>query len=446
MLKKVLIANRGEIAVRIIRTCREMGIRSVAVHSDVDQAALHVRLADESVCIGPASPAKSYLNIPSIIAAAEITGADAIHPGYGFLSENAEFAATVLECGLAFVGPSESDIRNWGDKVEARRMATSLGIPTLPGSATLESSAHALREAERLGFPLMLKARAGGGGRGIKMISSRQDLLDVFETASHEALVGFGDGSLYLEKLIVNPRHIEFQVMADNENVWVLGERECSVQRRHQKLLEESPSPAVSHELRHDMSATISRAIKDSGYRSAGTLEFLMDASGELYFLEMNTRIQVEHPITEAVMGVDIVEAQLRAAAGEQIRMPNKDLLPRGHAIECRINAEDPDTFAPWPGPIDEFHPPGGRGIRVDSGVFGGARVPPHYDSLIFKVISHAQNRNDAIVSMRRALRETIVTGIRTNIALHHRILSHPDFVAGRISTDFLAKLALHNG
>ncbi len=442
MFKKVLIANRGEIALRVIRACRELGIQTVAVHSDVDTEALHTRLADEAVCIGPADPQKSYLLTPAILAAAEITGADAVHPGYGFLSENATFAETCLECGLSFIGPTPADISQWGSKLDARALAKRLGLPIIEGSGLLQDAQQAVRAASELGFPVMLKASGGGGGRGMRIVRDEATMLRVFDHARAESSAGFGSEELYLERYIDEPRHIEFQVLADaHGTVRVLGERECSIQRRHQKILEEAPSLAVSSEQRADMVATIGRAVAQSGYTSAGTLEFLMDERGELAFLEMNTRIQVEHPVTELVIGLDLITAQIRIAAGEPLDLPDKNLIPRGHAIECRINAEDPSTFAPSPGRITRYHPPGGAGIRVDSGVYGGWTVSAAYDPLILKLLAHGSARTESIARMRRALQETIVEGIRTNIPLHQRILEHPDFVAGRLSTRFLERL-----
>lgn len=442
MFKKVLIANRGEIALRVIRACRELGVQTVAVHSTADDNALHVRFADEAVCIGPPAAAKSYLNIPAIIAAAEITGADAIHPGYGFLSENAEFAQVTADCGLTFIGPTPENMAQWGDKVSARRLAKSLGLPLMEGSEVLEDVEDAVRAAEAVGFPVMLKASGGGGGRGMKIVRDREGMRTAFPQARAEAIAGFNNGDLYVERFIEEPRHIEWQVLADGKGrVLVLGERECSIQRRHQKLLEEAPSVAVSDEMRADMKATIERAIRDSGYVSAGTLEFLLDERGNLAFMETNTRVQVEHPVTEMVTGIDLIAEQIRVAAGDPIEFPRGEITPRGWAIECRINAEDPDTFAPWPGLITEYHPPGGAGIRVDSGVFGGWRVPGAYDSMLAKIISHGRTRDEAIARMRRALAETIVGGIRTNVALHQRILAHPDFSAGRLSTRFLERM-----
>ena len=443
MFKKVLIANRGEIALRIIRACKELGIGTVAVHSSVDEHALHTRFADEAVCIGPGPATKSYLHVPAIIAAAEITGADAIHPGYGFLSENAAFADICNQCGLTFIGPTPQNMEQWGDKVNARKLAKSLGIPLMEGSPVLEDTDHAVKWAETVGYPVMLKASGGGGGRGMKIIRSSEDMRKAFAPAKKEALAGFNNGDLYCERFVEEPRHIEFQVLCDGKGkVIVLGERECSIQRRHQKLLEEAPSVAMTPELRADLTATIRRAMLERGYVSAGTLEFLMDESGDMAFMETNTRIQVEHPVTELVMGVDLISEQIRIAAGLPIEFPSdRDLAPRGHAIECRINAEDPETFAPWPGLITEYHPPGGAGIRMDSGVYGGWRVPREYDSMLAKIIAHGRTRDEAIRRMQRALAETIIGGIRTNIPLHQRILANDDFIAGRLSTRFLERL-----
>jgi acetyl-CoA carboxylase biotin carboxylase subunit len=442
VFEKILIANRGEIALRVIRTCRELGIRTVAVHSDIDAEALHTRLADEAICIGPADPTRSYLHIPAIIAAAEITGADAVHPGYGFLSENAEFAETCAQCSLEFIGPLPEQMRKWGDKVSARALAKSLGLPTIEGTELIEDVEDAVKKAEALGFPVLLKASGGGGGRGMHILESKEEVRAVFETARAESRAAFGNDALYFEKFIERPRHIEFQILGDKHgNIHVLGERECSIQRRHQKILEEAPSVALSDETRSDMSATIRRAMGEAGYISAGTLEFLLDDSGELTFLEMNPRIQVEHPVTELVMGVDLVAEQIRVADGQVLELPERPLSPRGHAIECRINAEDPDTFAPSPGTITELHMAGGMGVRVDSGVYGGGRVPPNYDPLVAKLIVHAPTRAQAIAKMRRALSETLIGGILTNIPLHQRILAHPAFIEGRVSTRFLDEL-----
>ncbi len=437
MFSKVLIANRGEIAMRVIRACRMLGIRTVAIHSEVDTDALHVRFADEAVCIGPAEAAKSYLHIPSIIAAAEITGADAVHPGYGFLSENAKFAEVCKKCRLSFIGPTPDAMRTWGDKVSARAVAMRYGLPLLPGTGVLTDGAHATSEAVRIGFPIILKASGGGGGRGMRIVREESEVARAYETASREAMAGFKNPDVYLERFIEEPRHIEFQILADQHGgVWTLGERECSLQRRHQKVIEESPSPAMTEEIRTSMGEVIRKAIRETGYTTLGTLEFLMDERGKLYFMEMNTRVQVEHPVTEMVTGVDLVEQQIRAAAGEKLNLP--DTRPwsfRGHAIECRINAEDPKSFAPWPGLITEYHPPGGGGVRVDSGVYGGWRVPSSYDALIAKVITHGATRAEAIARMRCALDELIIGGIRTNKPLHQALLRDPEVIEGRMST-----------
>ncbi|MEO8904203.1 MAG: acetyl-CoA carboxylase biotin carboxylase subunit [Polyangiaceae bacterium] len=451
MFRKVLIANRGEIAIRVIRACRELGIATVAVHSEVDAHALHVRFADEAVCIGPASAALSYLNIPAIISAAEITAADAIHPGYGFLSESTKFAQVVEQCGLNFIGPTSTAMAQWGDKLRAREAAQRFGLPLLPGSEALTSFEHAESEATRVGFPVMIKARGGGGGRGMRVVRSLSEVRRAFESATAEALNAFKNPELYLERLVERPRHIEFQALADKHGqVWTLGERECSLQRKNQKLVEESPSPSMTDELRASMGEVIRRAVRETGYTSLGTLEFLMDEDRSLYFMEMNTRVQVEHPVTEMVTGVDLVVEQIRAAAGEKLTLPDTSLWkPRGHAIECRIMAEDPRTFAPWPGKITEYHPPGGTGVRVDSGVFGGWTVPSHYDSLLAKVIVHAPTREQSLVRMLRALDEYIIGGIRTNIDLHKQLLRLPEVMEGRMTTrtveDFMAARAKAN-
>ncbi|HSQ63064.1 MAG TPA: acetyl-CoA carboxylase biotin carboxylase subunit [Polyangiaceae bacterium] len=437
MFRKILIANRGEIALRIVRACKELGIRTVAVHSEVDARALHVRFADEAVCIGPAPASKSYLNIPAIISAAEITAADAIHPGYGFLSENAEFARIVNKCGLRFIGPTPEAMRAWGDKVTARNNAHRYGLPLLPGSSVLRDVAHAIEEATRIGFPVILKASGGGGGRGMRIVRNEGEIESAFLSARREAETGFRNPDIYLEKFIERPKHIEFQVLADGKGkVWTLGERECSLQRRHQKVMEEAPSPVMTPEVRQEIGDVIRKAVRETGYRSLGTLEFIMDEDKKLYFLEMNTRVQVEHPVTEMATGLDLVALQIRVAAGEEVDLP--DTRPwsfRGHAIECRVNAEDPKTFAPWPGLINEYHPPGGAGVRVDSGVYGGWKVPSDYDSLIAKLIVHAPTRAEAIVRMRRALDEFIVGGIRTNIALHKRLLQDSEVIEGTMTT-----------
>jgi acetyl-CoA carboxylase biotin carboxylase subunit len=443
MFKKILIANRGEIALRVVRACRELGVRSVAVHSEADTRALHVRFADEAVCIGPPAASKSYLNIPAIISAAEITGADAIHPGYGFLSENAQFAEICAKCGITFIGPTPAAMRAWGDKVTARKNAEQFGLPLLTGSPVLRDAEHALAEANRVGYPVILKASGGGGGRGMRIVRADGEMADAFASARHEAETGFKNPDVYCEKFVERPRHIEFQVLADQHGgVWTLGERECSLQRRHQKVIEEAPSPAMTPERRQAMAEIIRKAILATGYTSLGTLEFLMDERGELFFLEMNTRVQVEHPVTEMVTGLDLVALQIRVAAGEKIDLPDtRNWRFRGHAIECRINAEDPKTFAPWPGVITEWIPPGGTGVRVDSGVYGGWKVPGDYDSLLAKLIVHAPTRPEAIARMRRALGEFIVHGIRTNIDLHRILLADHEVTGGTMTTRTIERI-----
>ncbi len=442
MFKKVLVANRGEIALRIIRACKELGLRTVAVHSTVDAEALHVRLADESVCIGPAAPTRSYLHLPSLIAAAEITGADAIHPGYGFLSENAEFAEVCRRCRITFIGPSPEAMRAWGDKVSARANAARFGFPMLPGTEVLRDPEHAREEARRIGFPVILKASGGGGGRGMKIVRAEGELENAFRTAQAEALAGFKNPDVYMERFIERPQHVEFQVLADaHGNAVCVGERECTLQRRHQKVLEEAPSPNLRPQLREHLMEVVAHAVRETGYTSLGTLEFLLDERGEAYFMEMNTRVQVEHPITEMVTGLDLVAEQILIAAGAKLRVQAHRVTPRGHAIECRINAEDPVTFAPSPGRVTTYLAPGGLGVRVDSGIYAGWSVPPHYDSLLAKLIVHGADRPSAIARMRRALDEFVVEGIKTNIPLHRRILDHPKFQRGEVTTRFLEQM-----
>jgi acetyl-CoA carboxylase, biotin carboxylase subunit len=440
MFKKVLIANRGEIACRVIWACRELGIKTVAVHSEADRDALHVRFADEAVCIGPPPSAQSYLNIPQIIAAAEITNVDAIHPGYGFLSENPHFAEVCRECNITFIGPSPEVIRMMGDKSEARRTMKDAGAPVTPGSEGLiEDEETAIEEAGRIGYPVLIKATAGGGGRGMRVANNRDDVLKAYNMARAEAEAAFKNSGVYLEKYIANPRHIEIQVLADNHgNVVHLGERECSIQRRHQKLIEESPSPAVDYELRQEMGRVAVDVCKRIGYNNAGTIEFLLDEDGSFYFMEMNTRIQVEHPVTEMVTITDLVAAQIRIAAGEELNYTQDQLIFVGHAIECRVNAEDPKTFTPSPGRITTLNLPSGAGVRVDTAIYDGYFVPPYYDSLIAKVIVHSRTRERAIARMRRALESMVVEGIKTTIPLHLKILNDPDFIAGNISTRFM--------
>ena len=443
MFRKVLIANRGEIALRIIRACRELGIRTVAVYSEADRDSLHVRFADEDVCIGPAPARDSYLNIPRIIAAAEITGADAIHPGYGFLAENAEFAEICEHSNIVFIGPTAEQIRLMGDKAVARRTMAEQGVPTVPGSdGTISDVDEAARIAEEIGFPVLIKAAAGGGGKGMRVAPDRETFAKQFLNAQREAEAAFGDPSVYLEKYLVRPRHIEIQLLGDSfGRVVHLGERECSIQRRHQKLIEEAPSPVMTPELRERMGEAAVRGAQAIGYRSAGTIEFLVDEDGNFYFMEMNTRIQVEHPVTEMVTGIDLIKEQIRVAAGEPMSVPEGPVELRGHAIECRINAEDPSrNFAPSPGKIEIFHPPGGPGVRLDSHVYAGYHVPAHYDSLLAKLIVHANTRQEAITRMKLALESFIIEGVHTTIPFLIELLDDPDFVAGNIDTKFLER------
>jgi acetyl-CoA carboxylase biotin carboxylase subunit len=446
--KKILIANRGEIACRIIWTCKEMGIRTVAVHSDVDRDSLHVRFADEAACIGPAPSAQSYLNIPAIISAAEIFNVDAIHPGYGFLAESSYFAEICEACNIKFVGPRPGTIRLMGDKIEARRVMKEAGLPILPGSPDpITSEEEAIKLADEIGYPLIVKAAAGGGGRGMRIVRNEAELGPALETASTEAAAAFKDGSVYVERYIEKPRHIEIQILADEYGECIhLGERECSIQRRHQKLMEEAPSPVLSAELRNQMGEAAVAACKKLGYASAGTVEFLLDSNNQFYFMEMNTRIQVEHPVTEMVTLADIVRNQIRIAEGEELGYRQDDLLIVGHAIECRINAENPETFAPSPGTITAFNLPGGPGVRVDTYVYAGYRVPPFYDSMIAKVIVHARTRELAIARMKRALEAMVIEGIKTTIPLHLKIMDDPRFRAGDISTDFMEYFLAQNG
>ncbi|MEA2176322.1 MAG: acetyl-CoA carboxylase, biotin carboxylase subunit [Blastocatellia bacterium] len=446
--RKILIANRGEIACRIIWTCKEMGIKTVAVHSTADRDSLHVRFADEAYCIGPAPSAQSYLNIPAIISAAEITNVDAIHPGYGFLAESAYFAEICQACNIKFIGPRADVIRMMGDKVEARRTMQAAGVPILPGSPEpLQTEEEALRLAREIGFPVIVKASAGGGGRGMRIVRAEEELGQALETASNEAAAAFKNGDVYIERYIERPRHIEIQVLADEYGNCVhLGERECTIQRRHQKLLEEAPSPVLTPDLRARMGEAAVNACKSIGYSSAGTFEFLLDEDQQFYFMEMNTRIQVEHPVTEMVTLADIVRNQIRIAEGESLGYTQDDVLIVGHAIECRINAEHPETFAPSPGTITAFNLPGGPGVRVDTAVYPGYTVPPYYDSMIAKVIVHARTRELAIARMRRALEAMVIEGINTTIPLHLKIMDDPDFRAGNFSTKFMENFLSNNG
>ncbi|MDE7539763.1 acetyl-CoA carboxylase biotin carboxylase subunit [Gluconobacter sphaericus] len=439
MISKVLIANRGEIALRIQRACREMGIKTVAVHSTADADAMHVRLADEAVCIGPPSARDSYLNVAAILSAAMITGADAIHPGYGFLSENAEFAETVEEHGLAFIGPTAEHIRTMGDKIAAKATMRALGVPLVPGSDGGLADLQAAREvADKVGYPVLIKAAAGGGGRGMKVAMTADDIEEAWSVARAEARAAFGNDEVYLEKYLNRPRHIELQILGDaHGNVVHFGERDCSLQRRHQKLLEEAGSPALTDAEREEIGRTATEALSRMGYRNAGTLEFLYQ-DGQFCFIEMNTRLQVEHPVTEMVCNVDLVREQIRIASGEPLGYTQSDIKMSGHAIECRINAEDPETFMPSPGTIKVFHAPGGLGVRMDSAIYAGYRIPPYYDSMIAKLIVHAPTRAEAIARMQRALDECVVDGVKTVIPLHQKILADPSFQKGDYTIHWL--------
>ncbi len=432
MFDKILIANRGEIALRILRACKELGISTVAVHSTADADAMHVRLADESVCIGPPAAKDSYLNIPALIAACEITSADAVHPGYGFLSENARFAEVLGGHGIGFIGPKAEHIRIMGDKIEAKRTARRLGIPCVPGSdGGVSDPDEALRIAAEIGYPVIIKAAAGGGGRGMKVARSAADLVVALQTAQTEAKAAFGDDAVYIEKFLEKPRHIEIQVLGDGKgNAVHLGERDCSLQRRHQKVLEESPSPALNEAMRSQIGETVAKAMRDLQYLGAGTVEFLYE-NGEFYFIEMNTRIQVEHPVTEMITGIDLVNEQIRIAAGASLGFAQEDVTFSGHAIECRVNAENPRTFRPSPGLIAYYHPPGGLGVRVDSAVYQGYRIPPHYDSLVGKLIVHGRTRTECLMRLRRALDEFVIDGIETTIPLFRDLVRNQDIQNG---------------
>jgi len=442
MFRKVLIANRGEIALRVIRACKELGIRTVAVFSEADRESLHVRFADEEVCIGPRSARESYLNIPRIIAAAEITGADAIHPGYGFLAENAEFSEICEKSELTFIGPTPQQIRQMGDKAAARRTMKEVGVPIVPGTDILTDPEEALAAARQIGFPVLIKASAGGGGKGMRVAADEEEFIRQYTMARNEASASFGDDSVYIEKYLARPRHIEFQILGDHHGRVVhLGERDCSVQRRHQKLIEEAPSPALTPELRARMGEAAVRGAKAIDYVGAGTIEFLLDEDGSFYFMEMNTRIQVEHPVTEMITGYDLVKEQIRAAAGLPLSVADPVEF-RGHAIECRINAEDPArNFAPSPGTILTFHPPGGPGVRLDTHVYAGYRVPPYYDSLLAKVIVHGSTRDEALARMRNALAWFMLEGVHTTIPFLAQVLDHPDFISGEVDTKFLERM-----
>jgi acetyl-CoA carboxylase biotin carboxylase subunit len=443
MFTKVLIANRGEIALRIHRACKEMGISTVAVHSEADRGAMWVRLADESVCIGPAQASKSYLNIPSIIAAAEITGAQAIHPGYGFLSENARFAEIVEAHGMTFIGPRPEHIRIMGDKITAKQTAKDSGIPVVPGSdGEVETLETAIKASKAIGFPLIVKAAAGGGGRGMKVALTPESLAEAVQTAQSEAQAAFGNGAVYMERYLQKPRHIEIQVIADSHgNVVHLGERDCSLQRRHQKVLEEAPSPALDAAGREKIGRTVTEAIRKIGYLGVGTIEFLWE-DGEFFFIEMNTRLQVEHPVTEMITGVDLVREQIRIAAGLPLSFTQDDVVFEGHAIECRINAENPETFTPSPGKVNDFHAPGGLGVRLDSAIFAGYSIPPYYDSLIGKLIVHGRDREECLARLKRSLGEMVVGGVDTTIPLFQKLLQEPDILSGDYDIHWLEKWA----
>ncbi|MEM9489180.1 MAG: acetyl-CoA carboxylase biotin carboxylase subunit [Myxococcota bacterium] len=441
MFRKVLVANRGEIALRIIRALGELGIKSVAVHSEADTDALHVKFADEKVCIGPAPSTKSYLKIPSLISAAEITRADAIHPGYGFLSEDPEFAEVCKRCDIHWIGPRPDSMRLMGDKIHARAAMAKAGVPILPGSGVLSDASQLFEEAERIGFPVILKASAGGGGRGMKIVDQAKDLLNAWNMGRTEAQAAFGNPDMYMERYVRRPRHIEIQVVADNfGNYTHLGERECSIQRRHQKILEEAPSCALDEDIRRSITKTAVDAITAIDYRNLGTMEFLLDEDGSFYFMEMNTRLQVEHPVTEMITGVDLVREQIRIAAGERLSFEGTR-PPRGHCIEMRVNAEDPKTFVPWPGRITALNIPGGLGVRVDTHIYEGYVVPSHYDSLLAKLIVYDDNRDAAVRRARRCLDEFVVEGVRTNLPFHRILVGHPDFQSGTYDTGFIGRL-----
>ena len=441
MFKKIVIANRGDVAIRVQRACREMGIKTVAVHSTADSSAMNVRLADESVCIGPPTSRDSYLNIPAILSAASISGADAIHPGVGFLSENPAFAQIVSDHGLTFIGPKPEHIKVMGDKIEAKKMALELGIPCVPGSdGAIRTKDEALLVAKDVGFPIIVKAAAGGGGKGMQIAFSETELSNAIKLAQSEAEASFGSGEVYIERYLANPRHIEIQIIGDKfGNVVHLGERDCSLQRRHQKILEETPSPALTKKVRNDIGALAATAMKKFGYESLGTIEFLYE-NGEFYFIEMNTRLQVEHPITEMVTGIDLVQKQIQISAGEPLGISQDEVSLKGHSIECRINAEDPENFIPSPGKIADYHPPGGFGIRIDSGIYSGYEIPPHYDSLIAKLIVHGQNREQCLSRLHRALDEFVIGNIKTTIALHQKLLSTKNFIDGEYDIHWLEK------
>src|SRR5262247_69742 len=448
MFKKILIANRGEIALRVICACRELGIKTVAVYSEADENSLHVRFADEDVCIGPPRSAESYLNVPAIISAAEITGADAIHPGYGFLSESAYLAEVCEACHIRFIGPDPSVIKLLGDKARAKKAMKKAGVPMLPGSdGPVTDEEQALKVVKDIGFPVIVKAVAGGGGRGMRVVRTAGELSHALRTAQREAEAAFGNGDVYIEKYLDSPRHIEFQIIGDHHgNVVHLGERECSIQRRHQKLIEEAPSPALSDKIRKKMGSVVVDAAKAVQYTNAGTFEFLMDRDGKFYYMETNTRLQVEHPVTEMVTGIDIVKEQIRIAAGERLSFKQSEVTFTGHSIECRVNAEDPDTFVPSPGVIHVFSVPGGPGVRVETFAHSDCTITPYYDSMIAKIIVHGRDRQEAIARMRRTLEMTVIEGIKTSIPLHLKIINEADFQAGKLSTSFMDRFQSRPG
>jgi acetyl-CoA carboxylase, biotin carboxylase subunit len=447
MFDKILIANRGEIAMRVIRACKELGIPTVAVHSTADADAMHVRFADESVCIGPPAAKDSYLNVPAILSACEITGADAVHPGYGFLSENARFAEILAEHGVQFIGPKAAHIRLMGDKIEAKRTAKKLGIPVVPGSdGGIGSDAEATKVANEIGYPVLIKAAAGGGGRGMKVVRTTAELSAALTAARTEAKAAFGDDAIYLEKYLEKPRHIEIQVLGDGNGKAIhLGERECSLQRRHQKVLEESPSPALNTQARDVIGETVAKAMREIGYLGVGTVEFLYE-DGQFYFIEMNTRIQVEHPVTEMITDIDLIFEQIRAAAGNDFTFKQSDIEFRGHAIECRINAENPVSFRPSPGRILHYHAPGGLGVRIDSAVYEGYAIPPYYDSLVGKLIVHGKTRTEALMRLKRALDEVVLDGIETTLPLFRALLAEPDFIDGNYHIHWLEQFLARGG
>lgn len=443
MINKILIANRGEIAVRIIRACRELGIETVAVYSEADKESMHVYLADQAVCIGPAKSKDSYLNMENIISATVLTGAQAIHPGFGFLSENGKFARMCSECNITFIGPDTETIDNAGNKAKAREIMVKAGVPVIPGvNGTVDTEEQVLEEAKKIGYPVMLKASAGGGGKGIRIVKEESEIVNAFRTAKAEAKAAFGDDSMYMEKFIEEPRHIEFQVLGDSKgNVVYLGERDCSMQRRNQKVLEEAPSPIMTDELRHEMGEVAVKAAKAINYKNAGTIEFLLDKYNHYYFMEMNTRIQVEHGITELVTGIDLVKEQIRIASGEELSFKQEDIKIQGHAIECRINAENPEKgFMPCPGKIKYFNAPGGPGVRLDTAVYQGYEIPPNYDSMIGKLMVYGKDRNEAISKMERALGEFIIDGVDTNIDFQYELINNPKFISGKYDTSFIEK------